>query len=109
MVDLKSELATLTISDEQRKTLEQNPRRGLAAIHEARKRGASDIARYATAVFNNSNWSPKHEAPSTNRSVVVDCQLCGGDRVVLVNDYDPAKLYAEVYKRCPSCNARSSS
>jgi hypothetical protein len=102
---LNKELDSLTASEAQRSALQANPIRGLAAIQEARKRGATDIARYATAVFHNSSWAPKQIEPPTNRSVVVDCQLCGGDRVVLVKDYDPKVLYDEVYRRCPSCNA----
>ena len=106
---LRKELDVLSATESQRDTLQGNPHRGLAAIQEARKRGATDIARYAMVVFNNTNWMPRFtdQAPGTNRAVVVDCSLCGGDRMVLVRDYNPKVLYDEVYRRCPACNAKA--
>lgn len=106
---LREELDTLAATGVQRKHLETDVPKALAAIAKAREVGARAPLSYAMSVFNSPTTA---KAPDrTNRSVVVDCETCGGDRMVVysvrTDTYNGHSAEVEEYAPCPSCNPNS--
>jgi hypothetical protein len=86
--------------------LSGDPHRGLAAIQQAVSKRAERPIPYATALYDNREWSPKGETRrvATNQHVERACEHCGGDRIVFVTA-DPSQLYGETVAPCEKCNA----
>ena len=107
LAQLREELDELAATGVQRQKFETDVPKALAAIAKAREVNAKRPLSYAMSIFNSSE-TPK--APvSTNRSVVVDCQTCQGDRMVVysirTDTYNGHSAEVEEYASCPDCNA----
>lgn len=80
--------------------------KALAAIAKAREVGAKRPLSYAMSVFNSPTTAKVQEG--TNRAVVVDCQTCQGDRMVVysvrTDTYNGRSAQVEEYALCPDCN-----
>jgi len=103
---LTNELDSLGATTTQRERFGTDPTRALAALEKAR--GKKNPLSYAMSVFNSDSFSSPKKA-DTNRSVVVNCRTCSGDRMVVyatrTDTYNGRSAEVEEYAPCPDCNA----
>ena len=99
---LREELDELAATGVQRQKFETDVPKALAAIAKAREVGARAPLSYAMSVFNSPTAPGPKAKDSANRSVVVSCTHCDGDRFVFWEQQpDP---YDDSYAKCPYCN-----
>jgi hypothetical protein len=118
---LEIDLERLGATEVQRTRLLGDVPRARAALAKASEAGAKNPLSYALAVFNSQAFSPAGAKPrhDTNRSVSVDCQTCGGDRMVVYHtrpNYTTGWMAergleavgeVEEWAPCPDCNAEA--
>ena len=94
----------------QRDTLEADVPRAVAALAKAVEAGATNRGAYAVKLFTSPTFAPASTRPAraSNRAVVVDCQTCGGDRMVVfalrTDTYNGRSAPVEEFAPCPDCN-----
>lgn len=104
------ELQSFGASELERGVMLDDPRRGAAALHEAKRRGVQKPLKYAMALVMNPRWRETGGSTRTNVEIPrIQCATCDGERLLLKEGYDPVKPYSEVYVRCPECNPGSGS
>lgn len=95
----------------QRDTLEADVPKAIAALAKAAEIGATNHGAYALKLFNSPTFAAPTTRPAraTNRSVIRDCETCGGDRMVVfsvrTDTYNGRSAEVEEYAPCPDCNA----
>lgn len=116
---LRADLEELGATSIQRERFETNVTKANAAIAKALDSHARQPITYALAIFNDQGFSPKKPSADTNHSVVVDCQTCNGDRMVVFSTRPnvtstwmverglAAVGVSEEYAPCPDCNANA--
>lgn len=104
---LRDELDRLAATGVQRQRFEEDPAKARAAIAKALTAGAKQPLSYALSVFNSAGFSPTKPAADTNRSVIVNCKTCNGDRVVVFSERAAPNGVYEEMAPCPDCNANA--
>lgn len=113
---LRADLEELGATSAQREMFEADVPKANAAIAKALNAHANQPIMYALRVFKDESFTPKQRSVDTNRSVVVDCPTCNGDRMVVFSTRPnvtsgwmverglAATGVSEEYAPCPDCN-----